>query len=196
MMGYISPNGEKVMATITDYRQLNDALFHAGTDSGSKFEYVDEPNRLHFYIIDLRRDENGILVYKIGVRSLNGSGPHVRGVALEGPTIQRMKEGLNTITAVLRNTGQLKPVEPTLHPSPALNFIKYDIYRLSASINGQGWEIKLPNALAAVEFGKSAPVTVYVYVGKNSSRQAVLTLQAVSESDPAKKAKIQVRLSR
>jgi M6 family metalloprotease-like protein len=196
MVDYISPGGEKVMATIADYRQLNDALFHAGTDSGSKFEYVDEPNRLHFYIIDLRRDEKGILVYQIGVRSLDGSGPHVRGVALETAANQRIKEGLNTITAVLRNTGQLRPVEPELHPSPALNFIKYDIYRLSASIEGKGWEVKLPNALAAVEFGKSAPVKVYVYVDKNSSRQAVLTLQAVSESDPAKKATATVRLSR
>lgn len=45
---YISPHDEKVMRTIADYRQLNDALFHAGLDSGSKYEYLDQANRLHF----------------------------------------------------------------------------------------------------------------------------------------------------
>ena len=30
MVDYVKPNGEKVMRTIADYRQLNDALFHAG----------------------------------------------------------------------------------------------------------------------------------------------------------------------
>ena len=37
--------------TVGDYRQLSDALFHAGTDSGSEFEWIDEPNRLHFYML-------------------------------------------------------------------------------------------------------------------------------------------------
>ena len=50
------PNGEAVMRSIADYRQLNDALFHAGLNSGGEFEYVDRPNGLHFYVIDL---ENG-----------------------------------------------------------------------------------------------------------------------------------------
>lgn len=196
MVDYISPAGEKVMATIADYRQLNDALFHAGTDSGSKYEYVDEPNRLHFYVIDLRRNEDGLLVYKIGVRSLDGAGPHLRGLALEAPKNQKLKQGLNTMTVVLRNTGQFKEIDASLHPSNALNFVKYDIYRLSALIEGKGWEVKLPNALAAVEFGKSAPITVYVYAEKDSAKQAELTLQAVSESDPTKKAVVTIRLSR
>ena len=30
------PNGEPVMRTVADYRQLNDALFHAGVNSGSQ----------------------------------------------------------------------------------------------------------------------------------------------------------------
>jgi hypothetical protein len=33
------PNGEPVMRTIADYRQLNDALFHAGLNSGSQYEF-------------------------------------------------------------------------------------------------------------------------------------------------------------
>ncbi|MGD8277012.1 MAG: peptidase M6, partial [Gemmatimonadota bacterium] len=54
---YVKPNGEPVMRTIADYRQLNDALFHAGEDSGSEFEWEDTPNRLHFYVVDIERDE-------------------------------------------------------------------------------------------------------------------------------------------
>lgn len=55
------PNGEPVMRTIADYRQLNDALFHAGTNSGSQYEWTDEPNRLHFYVIDREKDAKGVL---------------------------------------------------------------------------------------------------------------------------------------
>ncbi len=36
MVDYVKPNGTKVMRTVADYRQLNDALFHAGLNSGSK----------------------------------------------------------------------------------------------------------------------------------------------------------------
>lgn len=35
------PNGEAVMRTVADYRQLNDATFHAGLNSGSQYEWVD-----------------------------------------------------------------------------------------------------------------------------------------------------------
>ncbi len=193
---YISPAGEKVMMTIADYRQLNDALFHAGVDSGSKYEYIDEPNRLHFYVIEPRKNKDGIISYLIGLRSLDGAGPHARGVTLEAPANLKLKEGLNSISAVLKNTGQLKEVASSLHPSDVSPFVKYDIYRLSASVEGKGWEVKLPNALASVEFGKTAPITVYVYAGKDSAKQATVTLEAVSESDPSKKAVALIRLSR
>src|SRR5512137_2500244 len=82
MVDYVKPNGEKVMRTVADYRQLNDALFHAGLDSGSAFEWEDTPNRLHFYVADVRRDERGILVYTLAVRSLDGGGPQPRGAVL------------------------------------------------------------------------------------------------------------------
>lgn len=49
LVDFVKPNGTKVMRTIADYRQLNDALFHAGLRSGSQFEWEDTPNRLHFY---------------------------------------------------------------------------------------------------------------------------------------------------
>jgi M6 family metalloprotease-like protein len=38
MIDFKCPNGEPVMRTVADYRQLNDALFHAGTNSGGRYE--------------------------------------------------------------------------------------------------------------------------------------------------------------
>ena len=81
MVDFKRPNGEPVMRTVADYRQLNDALFHAGLNSGSQYEWEDTPNRLHFYVVDLSKDERGILTYTIAVRSLDGAGGK-RGVAL------------------------------------------------------------------------------------------------------------------
>lgn len=58
------------MRTIADYRQLNDALFHAGLNSGSQFEYQD----LHFYVVSVDQNRDGILTYTLAVGSLDGSG--------------------------------------------------------------------------------------------------------------------------
>ena len=40
---YYKPDGTPVMRTVADYRQLNDALFNAGTNSGSSVEYMAAP---------------------------------------------------------------------------------------------------------------------------------------------------------
>lgn len=163
MVDFVKPDGTKVMRTIADYRQLNDALFHAGVDSGSHYEWRDEHNRLHFYIIDLKRDRRGILSYVVGVRSLDGSGPHDRGVdaSIDGSEI------------VLRNTGSA-----------------IDIFRLSASIEGRGWNVWLPNVLAAVPGGGTVKVPMHISRGSGS---ATLTVTAVSESDSSKKATVTSR---
>ncbi len=157
MVDFVKPDGTKVMRTIADYRQLNDALFHAGLNSGSQYEWRDEHNRLHFYVIDVKRDARGILSYTVGVRSLDGAGPHERGVAatIEGDEI------------VLRNTGTA-----------------IDLYRLSASVDGRDWNVQLPNALAAVPAGSTARVPLHITRGTGPT---TVTVTAVSESDPSKK---------
>ncbi len=71
-----------------------------------------------------------------------------------------------------------------------------DIYRLAASIDGEGWSAQLLNALAAVEFGGSQTVTVYVSQEGGSSATATVTLRATSESDPSVTATSRVQLSR
>jgi len=190
MVDYVKPDGEKVMRTIADYRQLNDALFHAGLDSGSLSEWVDAPNRLHFYVLDLRRDKDGILVYKLAARSLDGAGPQPRGAALEAPSGRsgvKAEQETTPVAFTLKNTGGA---------SGAGAPFDADIYRLSVSVDGSGWTARLLNGLAAVRAGASEPVTVYVSRGAGAAKSARVTLRAVSESDPSKTAEAAVRIAR
>jgi len=188
MVDFVKPDGRKVMRTVADFRQLNDALFHAGLDSGSFCEWEDTPNRLHFYVIDLRKDERGVLIYTLGVRSLDGAGPQKRGAALEVKAGQKAAGPNSPITYVLKNTGQAADIDPAVHPAGAAASLNFDIYRLSAAVEGKGWTVQLLNSLAAVEFGKSKPMTAYMSAEGASSPTAKLILRAVSESDPSKAA--------
>ena len=79
---YVKADGTPVKAPLGDERQTNDGTFHAGTNSGSKSEFKAAANDLHFYILDKRVDADGVNRYKIGVRSLAGTGPQTRGVEL------------------------------------------------------------------------------------------------------------------
>jgi M6 family metalloprotease-like protein len=195
MVDYIKPNGEKVKRTIADYRQLNDALFHAGLDSGSYFEWEDTPNRLHFYIVDIHKNEKGILSYTLAVRSLDGQSPHEQGISLEAQAEQSVKQSHTPITFTLKNTGIAAEANEALHPSDAALYLNSDVYRLSVSVKGAGWSARLLNALAAVEFGGSQQIAVYVSREDGGARAAEVTLRAVSESDPSKTAEATVKVS-
>lgn len=190
---YIKPNGDTVMRTIADYRQLNDALFHAGTDSGSAFEWRDEPNRLHFYVVDLHNDSRGIRSYTVAVRSLDGAGPHARGVSLEAPAETTIDAAFTPVTFTLRNTGSAAATDPRLHPQDARSQLEFDVYRLSVSARGAGWSARLPNALTAIPFGASTPITVHVSPG---SGEGTIVLRATSESDPSRSATVSLGVSR
>jgi hypothetical protein len=117
MVDYVKPNGKKVMRTIADYRQLNDALFHAGLNSGSQFEWQDIPNRLHFYVIDVKKNKEGILSYILAVRSFDGSGKQERGIALVVPESQDVKKPNTPVTFTLKNTGKATETDHALHPT-------------------------------------------------------------------------------
>jgi hypothetical protein len=171
MVDFKRPNGEPVMRTVADYRQLNDALFHAGLNSGSQYEWEDTPNRLHFYVVDIHKDAKGVLSYTIGVQSLDGAGPQKRGVSLA------VADSRNC-TFKLTNTGA------GVEPPDAVASLNHDIYRLSVSVDGQGPSAQLQNALAAVKFGESKTVPVSIQRGRRAS--GTVTLKAVSVSDPAK----------
>jgi hypothetical protein len=183
MTDYVLPDGTKVPITIGDYRQLSDALFHAGTNSGSEYEYTDTANRLHFYITNVRRDRHGVLSYTVAIRSLDGAGPQQRGVRVTPAAAVKGHNGVLTCNFPLTNTGNAGT--GTQHPEDLTSYLKGDVYRLTAKIDGQGWSMSLPNALTTANAGEQVAVPVHAKAG--TSPLAKITLTAVSESDPTKK---------
>ncbi|MGK5731276.1 M6 family metalloprotease domain-containing protein [Streptomyces sp. URMC 124] len=189
LLDFIRPDGVPQKITMGDYRQLSDALFHAGADSGSSYEYVDEANRLHFYVLNVRRDAAGVLSYDIGVKSLDGAGPQARGLALGRGTVKSdPAKGRAVCTFGLANTGRAAPQDDPLLSS--------DVYRLSATASGRGWSAWLPNRLATAAAGASVPVDVAVTAKSGADRKGTVTLTARSESDPRKTAKATCSLTK
>jgi hypothetical protein len=188
-LDFVKADGTRVMRTVADYRQLNDALFHAGLRSGSQYEWEDTANRLHFYVIDVHQSITGILSYTVGVRSLDGQGPHTRGVALKAASY---REDSPSWTVTLRNTGVASPVPPAAHPANVATYVGHDVYRLSVGVEGQGWTADLQNALVAVPFGGSLEIPVYITRPSGSAGPARVTMTAVSESDSLKRASVSV----
>jgi M6 family metalloprotease-like protein len=186
MVDFYRPDGTPVMATIADHRQLNDAAFHAGTDSGSEYEYVDQHNRLHFYVLDIDRSRRGVLSYDVAVRSLDGSGPHRRGAQLKDGRERRVRgESAASCTFPLRNTGRTEAIDAA-HPDDVQRLVDSDVYRLRVRASGHGWDVRLPNALAAVKARETEDVTAYVVRRPGSSRRTRVTMTATSESDPSR----------
>jgi M6 family metalloprotease-like protein len=172
---YIRPDGIPVMRTIADYRQLNDALFHAGTNSGSLCEWIDEPNRLHFYIIDLSKNEEGILVYTVGVRSLDGNPAKGNEIQIVPPAVNKITGSQDFVSFLIKNVS-----------SEAAKAGKSDIYRLSAGSDGKGWHVHLLNSLIAPGTDNEKNVDVFVYLDEKCSKTANILLTLRSESDPVK----------
>ncbi|OTB10900.1 hypothetical protein K445DRAFT_360066 [Daldinia sp. EC12] len=189
VVDFYRPDGTASKLTIGDYRQLADALFHAGTRSGSEYEYTDEANRLHFYILDIRRDDVGILHYTVGVRSLDGSGSSTYGIDLsegqvaEGPRARASSDKGVTCAFRLTNSGKYADGNAT-HPQDLSAYLTSDIYRLSAEVDSDGWRVEVPNALASVKFGSSSTVNIAVGAAARAAGSAVVKLTATSESDP------------
>ncbi|MDA0169224.1 hypothetical protein OJ998_09020 [Solirubrobacter taibaiensis] len=181
---FVRPDGTPKIATKGDERQLNDASFNAGLDSGSSYEWTDEQNRLHFYVVDKQTDAQGILHYKVAVKSLDGAGPQTRGVALASAGSEQVSTGSwSTCTFSLKNTGAAAAIPAGTHPQDSSAFLTSDIYRLSATATGTGWTAKITNALAAAKFGETVKVPVYVTKAPGASSTGTVRLTATSESD-------------
>ena len=179
MIDFYRPDGTPVAVVRGDPRQLNDATFHAGTNSGSAFEYVDTFNKLHFYVVDSWRDDK-VLKYQLAVRRYDNGDPFVRGVTLGKPA-KRGAGGttgvLKTCTFPLRNTGQ----------AGAAPFDQ-DVYRLSATSSSANWKLTLPNALAAAKAGDVAVKVPVHALWESGAKTTTVTLTATSESDSTKTA--------
>ncbi|KYK61224.1 mucin [Drechmeria coniospora] len=187
LVDFHRPNGTAVMVSTGDARQLNDALFHAGTRSGSKFEHVDKANGLHFYILNKHRDEAGVLSYTVGARSLKDSSKSQYAAGLSAgkadATRYETKSGIALFCRFdLTNNGTHSPTgtAPDASLSPHLGS---DVYRLQVEVEGSGWRAELPNALAAAKFGQTVGVDVAVGASAGAQSEAKVTLTAISESD-------------
>ncbi|GLW07810.1 peptidase M6 [Microtetraspora sp. NBRC 13810] len=185
MTDYVLPDGTQVPITVGDYRQLSDALFHAGTDSGSEFEHVDEANRLHFYVLDVQRDKKGILSYTVAIRSLDGKGPQKRGVSLHPAAGVPSGDGWATCDFLLRNTGKAAEANAA-HPEDVSAYLGSDVYRLSATAESKGWTVWVPNQLATAQFGEMIKVPVQIK-RDGGSHLGKVKLTVTSEGDPSKK---------
>jgi M6 family metalloprotease-like protein len=199
MVDYYKPDGTPRKITMGDYRQLSDALFHAGANSGSEYEYVDEANRLHFYVLNVKRDATGILSYTVAVQSLDGTGgPSAHGVALGNGTVTSTGKPTNrgvTCSFDLTNTGVFS-AGGQQHPENATPYLKSDVYRLTAAVAGSGWRAEVPNALATAQFGKSTTVKVSVGATGTAAQEGVVALTATSVSDPSKTQTRQCRVAK
>ena len=198
MVDFYKPDGTPQKITMGDYRQLSDALFHAGANSGSEYEYVDEANRLHFYVLNLRRDADGVLSYTVAVRSLDGAGPSQHGVALSKGSLVTRGKPTNKgafCTFDLTNTGTYVAGEQQ-HPEDASEFLTSDVYQLSATVPGKGWKVELPNELAVAKFGATTGVNVAVGATADAVATTLVELTATSVSDPSKTVTSQCRVER
>lgn len=191
---FVKPDGTPVMRTIADYRQLNDALFHAGPASGSRFEWEDVPNSLHFYIIDVIKNAEGILEYKIGIRSNDRSAEDVRQFEVFPPSLKKMKSDAGYTLFTVKNTGEPFTAGTSLHFQNTVRWLNSDIYRLNLSVEGKGWSGELINGLISLEPGASETVPVYLSHEKNASRKAKVSLTVQSESDSTKRVVMVVKV--
>ena len=137
-------------------------------------------------MLDLHRDKQGTLSYTVAVRSLDGAGPQRRGVKVRPSAAVARGTEWASCRFPVGNTG--KATAPAgQHPEDVSAYLKSDVYRLAATVEGRAWTTWVPNQLASVEFGESALVPVYAQRGKGGDRLARLRLTATSESDPTKK---------
>lgn len=176
MVDYIKPDGTPVMRTIADYRQLNDALFHAGPNSGSLSEWRDEPNTLVFYIIDLTRNQEGILTYKVGVRSPDSRVPSMGDLVIEPPSARKMASSSGLYSFTMKKNADKHGKNATID----------DIYRLSVSVEGKGWDAKLLNNLSAPGYGTKEDIKLWITHNPGCDKKAIVKLTAGSESDTQK----------
>jgi len=185
LVDYVKPNGEDFMISKGDYRQLADATFHAGTGPGTVSEFVDEANRLHFYVLDIARDEEGVLSYEVAVRSLDGGGPYDHDVSVTEGTHEPASPGR---VAVYRfrvfNDSFLAGV-----------IAGTDLIRLQATTEA-GWGTTLTHSVIDVESASPETVDVYITLPDVEEGETLpstsLTFTATSETDPTKTATLTV----
>lgn len=174
-------DGTDAMYSKGDYRQLSDSLFKSGTADGVVSEYKDEHNRLHFYILKKKLDDQGVLSYRVAVRNMDGAGSYTRGVKAESSKAEFAAAGrVAAYYFKVTNTGEAA-----------------DLIRLNAKTEA-GWELILEHNVIEVQAGETVEVPVYVKIPQGGKKaQPVptnLTFTSKSETDPEKTATVTRRV--
>ncbi|TDC48245.1 peptidase M6 [Jiangella ureilytica] len=175
--------GEPVPVVKGDPRQLDDATFHAGTASGSEYEYLDAPNKLHFYVLDTHRDKEGELFYDVAVRHTEATDTYQRDVELGDAATYAVGDSTALLNLPLTNTGQAGE-----------GIYGSDVYRISSTVEGEGWDVTLPYEIKAAAAGDTVPVWAYATAGEDASETATVTITATSETDPTATVTVEVEL--
>jgi M6 family metalloprotease-like protein len=168
LVDFVRPNGTIAKVSLGDYRQLVDAAFHAGTGPGVVSEYVDEANGLHFYVLDLARDEEGVLSYRVAVRATAGSRPVPRSVSAAATTDAAEASG-----------GRVAQCDFEVGNGSA----DVDLVRFTAE-SDKGWATTLRRTVGDIAAGgtEEVPVWVAVPAGTAAGTTSTLTLTATSET--------------
>ncbi|KAJ6781564.1 hypothetical protein PWT90_01559 [Aphanocladium album] len=188
LVDFVRPNGTKAMITIGDYRQLLDALFHAGSNSGSKFEHVDKPNGIHLYVVNRNRSNKGLLSYSLAARALDDTSGNNYGVAVSAGSVLSTSADSSFASGVfcsfnVKNNGTAAEKASDAEVEDAAGkYTASDIYRLDATVTGAGWKVQLPNEIVAAEFGQEATALVAVKASDGSDAEGIVTLKVTSES--------------
>lgn len=174
-------DGTDAMYSKGDYRQLSDSLFKSGTADGVVSEYKDEHNRLHFYILKKKLDDQGVLSYRVAVRNMDGAGSYTRGVKAESSKAEFAAAGrVAAYYFKVTNTGEAA-----------------DLIRLNAKTEA-GWELMLEHNVIEVQAGETVEIPVYVKIPQGGKKaQPVptnLTFTSKSETDPEKTATVTRRV--
>lgn len=111
---------------------------------------LSKEHGLHFYVLEENRNAEGILSYRVAVRSLNGSGSFERGVNVSSSTVERAVPGrVATYNFSVTNTGE-----------------KADLIRIQAKTKA-GWKTRTMHNVIEVKAGETKNVPVYVKIPEN-----------------------------
>jgi M6 family metalloprotease-like protein len=181
LVDFVRPDGTQAKVSLGDYRQLVDSTFHAGTGPGVVSEHVDEANGLHFYVLDIARDDEGVLSYRVAVRATEGSRPVSRDVSVEATT-----------AAGAASPGYVGQCAFDVTNSSA----DVDLVRFEAA-SDRGWPTTLRRNVGDIPAGGSESVPVHVQVppGTRAGTASTVTLTATSETagDATESATCQLR---
>ena len=181
------------MRTVADYRQLNDALFHAGSIPAASIEWEDTPNRLHFYIIDVQTTAAG-RSFLHARRAVAGRRRPAEARRFARRTCHVSRYGssraMHVQTDEYRCGGGDRPGAASVGRDGVFGqrYLPVCRCRLMGAVGLRN----LQNTLAAVKFGESTSIPVVLTRGPVP---AIVTLTAQSESDSSKTATVTYRVS-